>query len=255
MKLTMNDSNSNSCSESSDNLIKLQAFISAAANLSRRAAAAKIEEGCVTVNDKQIIAPFFRVAKADIVKLNGKRLQIKVSAREVWMLNKPASYICTNSDPQNRPLAISLIPSKERLFTVGRLDYNSCGLILATNDGDLANKIMHPSNEVVKQYEVSTTTPIDEKILKKFQKGFYINRIKYTIERYKIVNNYLVNLWLKEGKNREIRRLFESQSLKIKKLQRVAIGNLKLNNLPSGQARLLSQKELDLIFQMNLQEV
>lgn len=247
----MNDLNS-----TDDGLLRLQLFVSRYAPCSRRMAAVLIAEGNVCVNKVVELRPFYRVQPGDSVYLKGKPLLPDFSKKrelEVWLLNKPVGVICSNSDPFHRKRAIDFIPTKQRIYTVGRLDYNSCGMILLTNDGDFAQKVMHPSYEVFKEYLVKTTSPLDEILLKKFVKGFSIMGIQYRIESYRIINRYTVILRLNEGKNREIRKLFESQQIKVARLCRIKIGNLALGDLRSGACRRLTKKELDLIFQMNPQ--
>lgn len=232
--------------------IRLQFYLAKYGGVSRRKAQTLIEDGCVSVNGITTNACYYRVKATDTVTLNGLPIKPVSEDKEVWMLNKPVGVICSSFDPQSRPCACDLIPTKKRIYTIGRLDFNSCGLILLTNDGKFANQVMHPSKEVIKIYQVTTTTPLDNFFLKKFLKGFSINGIKYRIAKYSMVNSHTVNLWLNEGKNREIRKIFEFHNLKISQLKRIAIGCLKLGNLQPGDYRLLSKKELDLIFQMNL---
>lgn len=234
--------------------VRLQLFVAQNFPCSRRKAAAFIEEGKVSVNGSIELHPFYRVKRDDEVLLDGEKPILKnqeEKEREVWLLNKPEGVICSNADPQNRKKAIDLIPTSQRIYTIGRLDFNSCGMILLTNDGKLAQRVMHPSNQVIKTYQVKLTAPIDEILLKNFVKGFSIMGIQYRIESYRIINRYTVILRLNEGKNREIRKLFASQGIKVGHLCRIQIGGLKLGNLPSGSCRRLTKKELDLIFQMN----
>ena len=228
--------------------IRLQLFLSRNGKWSRRKAAEIIESGSVTVNNESIIQPFFRVSNKDLVCVNGEQIKVR-EERETWLLNKPREVICSSFDPQGRKLAISFIPGWEdkRLFNIGRLDYQSIGMILLTNDGNLADSISHPSNEIVKEYLVKTNSIIDEKILKKFEKGFSINGINYKIRKYEIVDSKCVRLCLNEGKNREIRRFFQYHDLSINLLKRIRIGNLKIDSLKSGEFRKLNKKDIDLL--------
>ena len=246
----MNDLNLNDDLKSNE--IRLQLYLAKYANVSRRKAQNFIESGEVKVNEKVEYACYYRVQPHDKVKLNEKLIEPITVKHEVWLFYKPVGVLCSSYDPLGRPCAYQYIPTKKRIYTIGRLDYNSCGLLLLTNDGEFTNRVMHPSNNIIKQYQVTTTTPINNFFLKKFLKGFSINGIKYRIVTYSMVNAYTVNLWLNEGKNREIRKIFEFHNIKIGQLKRVAIGGLSLGNLKPGEYRRLTKKELDLIFQMNL---
>lgn len=230
------------------NSIRLQLFLSRYGQWSRRKAADVIQAGRVSVDNQVILQPFFQVVADNVVTVDGEVLYPQVEY-ETWMLNKPEGVICSCNDPQGRPLAIDFIQGDHsRLYNIGRLDYNSCGLILISNDGELAKKVMHPSFLVEKEYLIHLNQKIDEELLKKFKKGFSIDGIKYRINEYRLLSKCIVTLCLNEGKNREIRRFFEYHKIGIKKLKRLRIGGLLLGTLNSGESRRLSEKEIDLIF-------
>jgi len=228
--------------------IRLQLFLSRNGSWSRRKAAEVIEAERVTVNGEVIIQPFFRVTSSDDIKVDGEKLGLREEF-ETWVLFKPRGVICSSHDPQGRKLAIEFIPGwkEKRLYNIGRLDYQSCGMILISNDGDLAEKIAHPSNEIVKEYLVKTNQDVDENLLKKFQKGFSINEIKYKIKSYKIIGKDSVILKLNEGKNREIRRFFQYHDISIHLLKRIKIGGLDIKDLKSGEYRKLNRKDIELL--------
>jgi 23S rRNA pseudouridine2605 synthase len=162
------------------------------------------------------------------------------------MLNKPPGYLCTRNDPDHRPVIYELIDEKYRdmgLFSVGRLDYLSEGLLLLTNDGDLAHKVSHPSGGVLKSYEVHTKQPVPYKVIAAWKNGIYIKEDFYRIKDFNRITSHSLLLTLAEGKNREIRRLFESIDIEVIQLKRIAIGPLRLGSLESGKTRELTSKE------------
>ncbi len=228
-----------------DNTIRLQLFMAKSGIASRRRCEILISEGFVKVNGKTITEMGYRVSSDDTVIYKGRKLGI-LKNNIYLALNKPTLYLCSNSDPQNRNLAIDLIKTNfsERLYNVGRLDYLSTGLIFFTNDGDFTKIVAHPSSEIEKDYIVETKQAIEEKILIDFMKGVTIDGEKYKLHSYKYKTKFKVKLTLLEGKNREIRRFFQSRNLKIRKLHRVKIGIVELENIPSGSYRYLTEKEV-----------
>ena len=166
-----------------------------------------------------------------------------------WALHKPRGYLCTNNDPSGRPLAIDLVPHiEQRVYTVGRLDEDSEGLLLLTNDGDLANQLMHPRFGVEKTYEALVAGSPSPDDLRQLLTGVWLadGRVKAKfVKRFKRQGD---STWLKivlsEGKNREVRRMLAKLNHKVMRLRRVAIGPVKLDRLPKGKSRKLSLAEL-----------
>ncbi len=227
-----------------DNL-RLQVFMARSGIASRRRCEALISEGYVKVNGSVVTQMGLRVSTNDTVTYKGQVLRL-VKTKLYLALNKPSLYLCSNSDPQGRSLAIDLIKNdfQDRLYNVGRLDYLSTGLIFFTNDGDFTKTVAHPSSGIEKEYIVETKQAIDEQILLDFMKGVTIEGEKYKLHSYKYKTKFKVKLILLEGKNREIRRFFQSRNLKIRKLHRVRIGIVQLENIPSGSYRYLTEKEV-----------
>ncbi len=226
--------------------MRLQRFMAKAGVASRRRCEQIIEEGRVRVNGVPVTRQGVTVTLEDVVTLDGKRLQI--SANLIYLaMNKPPQYLCSNHDPQGRPLVIDLLRDtvNERVFTVGRLDYLSTGLILLTNDGEFARKISHPSSRVEKEYLVETRKPIPEELLERYQKGLQIEGETYRLKSYRIKNARRAQLVLEEGKNREIRRVFSHFKIALRRVHRVRIGNLWLSNLPPGMFRPLNRREIN----------
>jgi 23S rRNA pseudouridine2605 synthase len=229
--------------------MRLQKYLAECGIASRRKSQEIIEQGRVKVNEKVIVDKSFKVSNDDIVTFDGKRLII---ADKVYIvLNKPAGYICEHNDKFKRHSVYDLVKlNNVRLFSIGRLDYNSSGLLILTNDGDFANKVMHPSGNIIKVYSVESLESIPEILIKSFKKGILIDNIKYkAVEVTRITSNKLC-ISLHEGKKREIREVFKHFKINIKSLQRISIGNLSIDNLKieEGNYKIFSRDELsDLI--------
>jgi 23S rRNA pseudouridine2605 synthase len=225
--------------------IRLQVFMARSGIASRRNCEKLISDGYVKVNGIKITEMGYRVSTADTVTYKEQRIH-QTKKKLYLALNKPPLYLCSNSDPEQRKLAIDLIKTdfQERLYNVGRLDYLSTGLIFFTNDGDFTKIVAHPSSGIEKEYIVESKQIIEEKYLLEFMAGVTIEGEKYRLHSYKYKTKYKVKLVLLEGKNREIRRFFQARNLKIKKLHRVKIGVVELENLPSGSYRYLTDKEV-----------
>ena len=231
------------------NNLRLQVFMAHSGIASRRRCEFLISEGYVKINSRVVTEMGVRVKPDDIVTYKGQAVRL-VNKKLYIALNKPPLYLCSNSDPQGRSLAIDLIKNdfSERLYNVGRLDYLSTGLIFFTNDGNFTKIVAHPSSGIEKEYVVETKQAIDEQILLDFMKGVTIEGEKYKLDSYIYKTKYKVRLILLEGKNREIRRFFQSRNLKIRKLHRVRIGKVQLDNIPSGSYRYLTEKEVAWFF-------
>lgn len=227
------------------NTLRLQVYMAHSGIASRRKCEFLISEGYVKVNGTIVTEMGFRVKPDDNITYKGQVVR-PVTKKLYLALNKPPLYLCSNSDPQGRSLAIDLIKNDfpERLYNVGRLDYLSTGLIFFTNDGNFTKIVAHPSSGIEKEYVVETKQAIDEQILLDFMKGVTIEGEKYKLHSYKYKTKFKVRLILLEGKNREIRRFFQSRNLKIRKLHRVRIGTVQLDNIPSGSYRYLTEKEV-----------
>ncbi len=230
--------------------IRLQLFLARAGVASRRASERLIEGGSVSVNGEIVTRLGTKVMPDDDVRVDGRRVQIE--QRNVYVaLNKPRRYLCSAYDPEDRPLAVSLLEPhfEERLFSVGRLDFLSSGLIFYTNDGEFARVVSHPSHQVEKEYRVDAQKPIPQELLDEYQAGIVVDGETYRLERYQYKTSRSVKLTLIEGKNREIRRVFAHWRIGVRRIHRTRIGIVKLKGIPSGQYRPLTQKEVDWFFQ------
>lgn len=201
----------------------------------------------VTADDVVIRESGERVSPDAQIFIDGQK--IRMAAQPLYIaLNKPEGYLCSMADPHGRRLAVDLIPESktQRIYHVGRLDYDSCGLILFTNDGAWAQRLSHPKYEIEKEYEVHVNQPFSKSILEAMKEGIFDQNEQLKIERYEIVkNNKCVKITLKEGKNREIRRLFGHFGLKVKTLKRLRIGNIFLGKLGQGERRILKIEEVE----------
>ena len=207
-----------------------------------------IKAATTTVNDIVITDPAFRVKKDDVIRYDGKNIKIN-QKHVVIMFNKPLGVITSMDDPKNRPVIADYFPNNMRLFPVGRLDKNTTGLLLVTNNGDLANKLMHPKNLIPKIYEAETDLLLNAKLISKIKKGVFIGYNQWAkaivVNQKKIKSRILVTLQLHHGKNREIRRLFNKINRRLFSLKRVRYGDLELGNLPLGKFRELNKIELN----------
>lgn len=229
--------------------MRLNKFLAECGVCSRRKADEIIAEGRVTVNRKTVSKMGFDVdEKKDVVYLDGKKI-VPVTHYEYIMFNKPKGCVTTMSDDKGRKTVYDFIGREKRLVPVGRLDYDSEGLLLFTNDGELTHKLTHPSNEIPKTYVVKIEGEISESDMATLRKGVTVNGVKYSRCKVKFTGeeNGLSRLEVVifEGKNREIRRMFEAVEKNVVFLKRVAIGDLRLGGLSRGGFRELNEFEVD----------
>lgn len=225
--------------------IRLQAFLAHCGVASRRASEKIILDGRVSVNGQIVTELGTKVTSDDKVLVDGNPVKLEENKRYV-LLNKPAGYVCSNNDEQGRDSAIDLLKEaySERLYNVGRLDMFSSGLIIFTNDGDFAARLSHPSSELEKEYIVDSSLPLPRNLAEEFMHGVRIDGVFYKCKFAKELNSHRMQIVLIEGKNREIRRVFESRNVAIKRLVRVRIGNVEMNKLAPGSHRDLTQEEV-----------
>jgi len=236
-------------------LMPLNKFVAHAGVCGRREAAELIKEGIVTVNKKIIIEPGFKVNGTEDIRLNGKQLFAQHNLVYI-LLNKPKDYISTVKDPQGRKTVFDLIKtaSTERVFPVGRLDRNTTGVLLLTNDGELTQKLTHPSYEIKKIYEVKLDKPVTKKDMEAIAIGITLedgfiqaDSIAYSDNNDKS----LVGIEIHSGKNRIVRRIFEHLGYEVKGLDRVMFANLTKKDVVRGKWRMLHEKEIRLLKFMN----
>lgn len=222
---------------------------------SRRAIDKLIDEGKILVNGSVALSGM-KVDENDEIIINGKNINKKSQNKKVYfMLNKPQKVLSAVKDDRGRKLVTDLIDTDERIFPIGRLDYDTEGLIILTNDGDIYNQVIHPRGEVFKTYYVEIQGSISMTSLNKIKKGIELDGKMTLPAKAKIIsstsNNTTLNVSIKEGRNRQIRRMFESVGHKVTFLKRIAIGNLLLDEkLKIGGYRPLKKSEINYLYSL-----
>ena len=224
--------------------MRLNRFLAAAGLGSRRHCDELIAAGRVTVNGK-VCTDFSAEPDArDHVKVNGKL--VHVAAPLTIVLHKPAGFVSTRRDPRARDTVFDLLPAKfSRLFNIGRLDAQTEGLLLLTNNGDLAQSLTHPRYKIEKEYEVTLNRPWDPTLASKLLRGIFLDGQRARIARLQSLSPVRLRVVMRQGINRQIRRMFEAVGYRVKRLIRVRIANLQLGDLPRGRWRVLSERELN----------
>jgi pseudouridine synthase len=229
--------------------IRLNKYLALAGVASRREADRIISEGRVSLNGITVETLGAQVDdEKDKVSVDGQR--VKPKKTEIYMmLNKPPGYLVTAKDPFKRPTIIELLPSiKERIFPVGRLDFDSEGLLLLTNDGELANRLMHPRYQVIKEYRIRVKPRPDPATLATLGKGIFLDGKKTAPAQFRVltttVKGTLLMAKLHEGRKRELRRMLEYKGFRVLTLKRVKLGDLHLGNLKRGKWRYLTREEI-----------
>ena len=230
-------------------LERLQKLISQAGITSRRAAEELILAGRVKVNGIMVTELGSKADPAvDSITVDGKPVK-PVSSHIYILLNKPAGFMTTLDDPEGRQLVTDLLPDiSERIYPVGRLDYNTEGLLLLTNDGDWANKLMHPRHEIEKEYHIRVRGKVHQSQIDQLQRGVLLDERPTAPATVRLIKDGEQNDWLSitihEGRNRQVRRMCEAVSLSVVRLRRIRYGILELGSLKPGQYRKLTEHEV-----------
>jgi 23S rRNA pseudouridine2605 synthase len=224
--------------------MRLNRFLAAAGLGSRRHCDELIAAGRVTVNGKVCTNFSAQPGARDHVKVDGKL--VHAAPALTIMLNKPAGFVSTRKDLHARDTVFDLIPEKfSHLFTIGRLDAQTEGLLLLTNDGELAQRLTHPRFKVDKEYEVTLDRPWDPALAPKLLRGIHLDSQCAKIVRLRSVSPTHLRVVLRQGINRQIRRMFQAIGFRVKHLLRSRMGNLRLTDLPCGHWRALTKRELE----------
>src|SRR5438309_8368834 len=224
--------------------MRLNRFLAAAGIGSRRHCDELIAEGRVTINGKTCTDFSAQPGARDHVKVNGKLLH--VAPPLTIMLHKPAGFVSTRRDPNVRDTVFDLLPAKfPRLFNIGRLDAQSEGLLLLTNDGDLAQQLTHPRFKIEKEYEVTLDRRWDSALAQKLLRGIFLDGRRAQIAQLHSIGPTRVRVVLRQGINQQIRRMFYAVGYEVKRLVRARIGNLRLGDLPRGHWRAVSKSDVD----------
>lgn len=223
--------------------MRLNRYLALAGAGSRRECDRLIAAGRVTINGKVCSDFSAQPARRDHVKVDGRLL--RPASPLTIMLHKPAGFVSTRGDPHARDIIFDLVPPKfRRLFNIGRLDAQTEGLILLTNDGDLAQRLTHPRSGLDKEYEVTLDRPWDPALAPKLSGGILLDGRRARFVRLYSMGPTRLRVVLRQGINRQIRRMFEALGYRVKHLVRTRIGNLRLADLPRGHWRVLSNREL-----------
>jgi pseudouridine synthase len=227
--------------------VRLQKVLAAAGVDSRRNCEELILEGAVRVNGRVVdTIPAFVDPDEDVITVNGRK--IREAQKVYFLLNKPKGVICTNYDPQGRRRAIDLVPARERIFCVGRLDIDTTGLIILTNDTELANKLTHPRYEVAKTYVAAVEERVDAAAVARLKKGVWLAEGKTSPAMVKVLRQgpreSLIEVTIHGGLNRQARRMLANVDLPVKSLKRTQIGKISSKGLGVGKFRPLGHAEV-----------
>ena len=231
---------------------RLQKVIAEAGIASRRKAESLIVEGKVKVNGKVVTELGTKVDSKDTIEVNNKIIEKEI--KEYYLLNKPRGVITSTSDDKGRKTVIDLIDTTARIYPVGRLDYDTTGALLLTNDGDFANILTHPKNSIDKVYLAKLNGIIKGEQINKLKDGVMLDNVLVKPTRVKLKkvdpskNTSMVEIIIHEGKNHEVKRLFESVGFLVDKLTRERIGIFNLEGLKSGEYRKLTPKEVQIVY-------
>ncbi len=228
--------------------MRINKFLAENGVASRRACDKLIEEGKVKVNGKVCGLGAEIDENKDVVTVDGRAVE-KGTQHRYYLMNKPKGYVCTVSDDKGRKTVMDLLPSDAgRVYPVGRLDYDSEGMLLFTNDGDLAFRLTHPKNEVPKTYMVKLEGEVSEALLNKLRGGVELDGKVTNKSKIKIVETdkkyTKIHITINEGRNRQVRRMFESIGKEVVFLKRIRIGDLPIGSLERGKVRKLSAEEI-----------
>lgn len=237
--------------------IRLQKFLADAGICSRRAAEALIVEGEVWVNGKVATLGQKIDPQTDKVVARGKQVRTTAQPKMALAVHKPRGLVCSNDDPNNPDTVFDLLPrqlSKWRFFCAGRLDKDSEGLVILTTDGELANRLMHPRNKVVKRYYVKLEEPFPIRRLGTLRKGVVLEGERHKVEYAALVNakrdgtSTDLDVWMHHGKKREIRLLFTALGFQVRRLRRYQIGSFPLRGIPLRAGKQLTPREIESLF-------
>jgi 23S rRNA pseudouridine2605 synthase len=227
--------------------MRLAKFLAHAGVASRRRSEALIASGVVTVSGEVVTDPARDVDEESGVAVEGE--PIRPEPREVWMLNKPVDVVSTAREPGKRQAVTDLVPSRRRLYPVGRLDADSTGLILLTNDGELANRLTHPRYGVERTYRATLRKPPTQTQLARLRAGVELEDGPTRRARVRRTGKRGIEITLKEGRNRQVRRMAEAVGNEVVSLKRIRFGPLGLERLPEGDARRLGAVQVKALWQ------
>jgi len=233
---------------------RLQKVIALKGYCSRRKAEELIQKGKVKVNGELITEMGYKVSVNDFIEVEGNILDNTIEDKVYYLLNKPRGIVTTSSDDKGRKTVVDLINTKRRIYPVGRLDYDTTGILLLTNDGEFANIITHPSKKIDKVYVAKVKGIVSYEDVKKLSNGVYVDGIKTSKGKAKVLKydkekkTTVIELVIHEGKNHQVKKMFEALSYEVMKLKREKIAFLDLKGLKPGEYRRLAPKEIKKIY-------
>ena len=237
-----------------EELVRLQKYMADRGVASRRKSEELISKGLVKVNGKVVTELGYKVNKNDVVEYDGKILS---NIEHVYyMLNKPSGVLTSTFDKEGKKTVVDLVNTKERIYPIGRLNYNVSGIVILTNDGELANRLTKRSNKIPKVYHVRINGILNQTTFNKLYKGFTVNDKKYENLNIEIINTDLKNnssllkISLSDSKNNDIYKIFEALGYEIKKIKRQEFGGLSVEGLPSGEYRSLKIHEIKQLYSL-----
>ena len=227
-------------------IVRLNKYLSDCGIASRRKSDLLIQEGRVKLNGKTVTELGIKIdTEIDEVLIDGER--IKAQKKVYFLLNKPKGFITSTKDEKDRATVVDLIKTKEKIFPVGRLDYNTTGLLIMTNDGDFSNYLTHPRNAVEREYEVKLDKHLTKEHKEGLLKGIYLDKRKSRFIKisFPILNNFkTVRVVTVEGRNHFVKRMFDHFEYRVNELNRIRFGKITLKNLQKGESRILTDKEI-----------
>ena len=225
--------------------MRLAKYLATAGVASRRASEELVRTGRVSVDGETVLDPARDVGAVDAVAVDGRTVS-PARERVVYALNKPPGVVSTARDPQGRPTVVTLVPQTERLYPVGRLDIDTTGLILLTNQGELAHRLTHPSFEVPKTYRAVLGGPaLEERALRALREGIELEDGRTSPAKVRRVSADTLEITIHEGRKRQVKRMCEAVGHPVKRLERVAFGPLELGDLARGRWRRLTDVEIE----------
>jgi 23S rRNA pseudouridine2605 synthase len=223
--------------------VRLARYLAHSGVASRRAAEELIRAGHVSIAGEVVIDPARDVDEASGVEVDGEK--VSPEPREVWALNKPADVVSTAREPGRRLAVVDLVRSQRRLYPVGRLDAETTGLILLTNDGELANRLTHPRYGVSRTYRAKLKQPVTDTQLRRLRRGVELDDGVAGPARVRRTSGRAIEIEIREGRNRQVRRMVEAVGNAVLDLRRVRFGSLELGELGEGETRRLSKAEVE----------
>lgn len=227
-------------------MVRLNKYLSECGIASRRGSDELISQGRVQVNNKTVMNLGIKIdPSADRIKVDGEL--IRREKKVYYLMNKPRGVITSTKDERNRKTVVDLIKTREKIFPVGRLDYNTTGVLLLTNDGEFANSLIHPSNKIERVYTAVLNTDLLEKDKNKFLTGIYVDKrkSKFIKVEFPVAKNFnIVRVSTSEGRNHFVKNMFKTLGYEVQKLNRESLGKFHTKGLPLGSFRKLTKKEL-----------